>query len=73
LQELFEKRKLVLCKVFCSFLSRKEPKELEWVVLKGTPQESFDQTFWAVCREPTAKRRSLVATSETLFSAFLFS
>jgi hypothetical protein len=34
----------------------------------GAPQESFDQTFSKVCREPTTKRRSLVATSETLLN-----
>jgi hypothetical protein len=42
------------------------------VVLKGTPQESFDQTFSKVCREPTTKRRSLVATSEILKRRFSF-
>jgi hypothetical protein len=38
------------------------------LTLLRAPQKSFDQTFWAVCREPTTKRRSLVATSETLLN-----
>jgi hypothetical protein len=47
------------------FLFYCEGKDL---TLLRAPQKSFDQTFSKVCRVPPAKRRSLVATSETLLN-----